>query len=51
MAESEHGPYTIAEGLTRLTCLASFVREGRPVPNELKVLAGTNPDLTKWGWA
>jgi hypothetical protein len=51
VAESEHGPYTIAEGLTRLTCLASFVREGRPVPNELNVLAGTNPDLTKWGWA
>jgi hypothetical protein len=51
VAESESGPYTIAEGLTRLTCLVLLFREGRPVPSELEILIGTDADLTEWGWA
>ncbi|HXW66578.1 MAG TPA: hypothetical protein VEL82_01660 [Thermoplasmata archaeon] len=51
VAESNRGPYIIAEGLSRLTCLASLVREGRAVPSQVGVIAGTNPDLSHWGWA
>lgn len=51
LGASERGPFTIAEGLTRLTCLASLRREGRPVPEGLEILVGTNAGLARWGWA
>lgn len=51
VAPSADGPYTIAEGLTRLTCLASLVRTGHPVPSKIEFLVGTTPRLTAWGWA
>lgn len=44
------GPYTIAEGLTRLTCLVSLKREGLIRNDSTKAVLGVNPAFATWNW-
>lgn len=50
VAEGLGGPYTEAEGLTRLCCVHSLHLEGRPVPERLRVAVGVSPRIREWSW-
>ena len=50
VATDENGPYTIAEGLTRLTCLVSLKREGQIGVESIDAVLGVNPSFAAWNW-
>ncbi len=50
VATDENGPYTIAEGLTRLTCLESLKREGRIKFESIDAVLGVNSSFATWNW-
>jgi len=45
---SQQGPFTIVEGLTRLSILASRLRRGEPVPAMSRLLVGMGPRARTW---
>ena len=48
MGASSEGPFTIVEGLTRLSVLASRLRGGEPVPSGIRLLVGLGPKARDW---
>jgi hypothetical protein len=45
---SARGPFTIVEGMTRLSVLCSKYLEGEPVPARVPVLVGTGARAVRW---
>jgi len=45
---SPRGPFTIVEGLTRLSVLASRWQRGKPVPPGIRLLIGLGPTAGSW---
>jgi len=45
---STRGPFTIVEGLTRLSVLASRWRRGKPVPSRIRLLVGLGAKARDW---
>ncbi len=50
VATDAEGPYTIAEGLTRLTCLVSLKQQGRIRLESVNAMLGVNPRFAMWKW-
>jgi len=50
VAEKEVGPYTIAEGLTRICCLQLAGKSGVSRPESIAVILGVDPGLSRWPW-
>lgn len=50
VATDAKGPYTIAEGLTRLTCLVSLKQQGRVSLESVDAILGVDPRLATWKW-
>ena len=50
VAESETGPYTGVEGLTRMCCLVSRSLQGESLPADIEVVVGTSPRVADWPW-
>lgn len=48
IAESEKGPYTLAEGLTRMCCLLSRSHQDEPLPADIEVALGISPRVSVW---
>jgi hypothetical protein len=50
-AEHAEGPFTIVEGLTRLSCLTSMLQQSKATQSEVAVVLGITPKLPEWRWA
>lgn len=50
VSPARSGPYTIAEGLTRLTLLTSLKRQGTAPVGTMPVIFGVNPAFSEWRW-
>lgn len=48
LCESDQGPFTIVEGMTRLSVLCCRSSLGRPVPPRVQVLVGRGPRVVEW---
>jgi hypothetical protein len=49
-AKSKDGPYVILEGLTRLCCLLSRIKEGIVTPSPIHVYVGVTSELDRWSF-
>ena len=50
VAETSEGPYTIVEGLTRLSCQTSLFLKGTPAQEVVPILLGISPRVKNWKW-
>lgn len=50
VARDPGGPFTIAEELTRLTCIVSLNRESKLQIGPIRTIVGVNPHLANWKW-
>lgn len=47
---TREGPFTEAEGLTRMCCLLSRHLKGEPVPATFDLVVGVSPRIVEWGF-
>jgi hypothetical protein len=50
VAETEEGPYTEVEGLTRMSCLLSKRTKGESVPDSIMAVLGVSPRMREWNF-
>ena len=50
VASDSNGPFTIAEGLTRLACHVSLDRETTVRTGTIEAILGVSPHLANWRW-